>query len=346
MSTRDASAEWMPSPNFWNGRLGYTPKYIIIHGTAGGSNGSSAVYLCQPSTQASAHYVITQAGKVYQLVDEEFSAWGNGIITAGHDPWWSINTNPNLITISIEHEKPDDANATALTDAQTLASLQLVARICQRWNIPMSRADANGGITGHYSLDPVNRARCPGNYPWSDLFAYLATQQNHGDIEMLQLTDPMGRFFTQTAVDSQGNAIRWHCASTNVDVGYAHLDFMRRCGGVLGLPLTNEMSVPGLQGVAVQCYERGIAIYDPKHQNEGSNPATNIFPGSPVYLLRIDRGIGAQIIAKPLITELQAQIAQLQAQIHAMPDATVLQNKVTAYQQAMTQVQAIIAAVK
>src|SRR5690348_5238160 len=62
MSTRDEKAIWMPSPNKWDGRLGRTPRYIIIHGTAGGSNGSSATYLCQPSTQASAHYVITQTG--------------------------------------------------------------------------------------------------------------------------------------------------------------------------------------------------------------------------------------------------------------------------------------------
>jgi N-acetyl-anhydromuramyl-L-alanine amidase AmpD len=152
---RDPYATWVSSPNFWPERMGYKPRYLIIHGTAGGSNASSVGWLCNTESQASAHYVITQDGKIYQLVDEEASAWGNGIITVGHDPWWTLDTNPNLITISIEHEKPDDGNNTPLAAAQSLASFQLVSRICQRWNIPARPADQEGGITGHKPMETI-----------------------------------------------------------------------------------------------------------------------------------------------------------------------------------------------
>lgn len=342
MTTRDQCATWMPSPNKWDGRIGRKPAYIIIHGTAGGNNGSSATYLCQPSTQASAHYVITQSGRIYQLVDEEASAWGNGIIsgpagTGGdgvhHDSWWTLDTNPNLVTISIEHEKPDDQNATPLTQAQMLASFALVARICQRWNIPMRKADASGGITGHFSIDPVSRSHCPGDYPWNGLFSYLATQENEG-VEMLQLTDPMGKFFT----DKGGN--RWHCNNTNVDIAYAHLDFYRKYQGIFGLPVSGELAVDQFPGVSAQIYERAIACYDPRHQQEPANPATT---PAPVYLLRIDRGIGQQVIAKSLVTELQNQITQLKAQLAAVntTELDAIKKQLSNYQQALQKINAI-----
>jgi hypothetical protein len=53
------------------------------------------------------------------------------------------------------------------------ASFALVASIVSRWGIPRQYGDANGGITGHYSMDPVNRAFCPGTYPWQALINYI-----------------------------------------------------------------------------------------------------------------------------------------------------------------------------
>ncbi len=167
----------IPNTNFFPGRDGLKPKYIILHGTAGGA---SAIAIAQyfASTQGTAnpvssHYVIGQDGMVAQCVNEADGAYGNGVLTPGHDDFWSMAINPNLITISIEHVKPSIDNSNLLTDAQKSASFALVKHICERHGIPKQRADANGGITGHYSLDPVSRAACPGPYPWQDLFSFL-----------------------------------------------------------------------------------------------------------------------------------------------------------------------------
>jgi len=174
---------WLPNNNYFSNRNGQKPKFVILHGTAGGS---SAVGIANyfKSTEngnnpVSSHYVVDQHGVVVQCIAEVDGAYGNGILSAGHDTWWSTAINPNNITISIEHVKPDVHNETPLTPAQQAASFKLIQHICERHGIPKRRADANGGITGHYSIDPVSRSQCPGEYPWAALFAYLATTEIH-----------------------------------------------------------------------------------------------------------------------------------------------------------------------
>lgn len=307
--TVDHAAIWHPSPNFWAGRGGQKPRWIIVHGTAGGG---AVEWLCKPwndgGPEASAHYVIKQSGEIYQLVDEDDSAWGNGYLSEGHDPWWTLAINPNTQTISIEHEKPDKYNQTPLTPAQVSASYALIGRICQRWNIPTRAADASGGITGHFSIDPVNRSECPGGYPWDGLYKYL--NQTHGEAPtMLQIGQGMGQYFTDLSHDA---IKRWHCTKTNVYIIGDNLDFYRRYEGVFGLPLTNEIYLQQYPGTAIVCYERGVAAYDPKRKLD--NP-----PGAgSVYLMHIDGGIGQQLIAKPLVAALNKQIADAQNQVKSL----------------------------
>lgn len=166
-------AIWTPSPHF--GGLGDASQkhYIIIHGTGGGVAQSTINEFLNASTQKSTHYLVGRDGNIYQFVSEEEAAYGNGILEPGHDAWWSESENPNLITISIEHENPSGDNSTLLTAVQQQASFLLVADICKRWHIPMLPANASGGITGHFSIEPINRKNCPGAYPWQALWQFL-----------------------------------------------------------------------------------------------------------------------------------------------------------------------------
>lgn len=176
MSVDYMPADWIPSPYRWTGRSGYQAKWIILHGTAGGSTAQAiAAWFQNPQAQVSSHFIIGQDGYVVQCVALADSAWANGVVTTGHDPWWSSSLNPNFVTVSIEHCKPDPQNATPLTAAQEAASFTLIRFLCDTLGIPARQADANGGITGHFSIDPVNRSQCPGVYPWSDLWAFLAS---------------------------------------------------------------------------------------------------------------------------------------------------------------------------
>jgi len=163
----------MPSPHHYNGRNGYTVKWLIIHGTAGGSSAENiGAWFQNPDAQSATHYVVGRDGHIVQSVREADGAWGNGRIEAGADSWWSVN--PNYVTISIEHVKPSTDNSDVITELQKQASFNLVRDIISRNpGIRKAWATSAGGITGHYSISPISRERCPGPYPWDELFAFL-----------------------------------------------------------------------------------------------------------------------------------------------------------------------------
>jgi N-acetyl-anhydromuramyl-L-alanine amidase AmpD len=186
-TTDEEGVLWIPSP-FYSDR-GVVPRWLIIHGTAGGTTAEAiASWFQNPNAQVSAHYVVGRDGTVIQCVREGDAAWANGPISGPsgvggdgihHDTWWDNAPlwggvpNPNPVTISIEHVKPSSDNSDVLTEPQRASSFALIKHICQRNGIPMRKADASGGITGHFSIDPVNRSRCPGSYPWDALWTYL-----------------------------------------------------------------------------------------------------------------------------------------------------------------------------
>ena len=159
------NVEWFGSPNRWAGRNGYKPLAIVDHITAGLMPGCLQ-WMQNPSSKASAHYLITKDGRIIKLVKEEDTAWANGEVRL---PDWPLydNINPNLYTLSIEHESKGEA----LTEAQYQATLWLHRQLIDRWQIPID----SDHIIGHYRIDSVNRANCPGpNFPWDRLFKDLS----------------------------------------------------------------------------------------------------------------------------------------------------------------------------
>ena len=193
MGTNEPGVRSIQNTNFFLHRNGYKPRWLILHGTAGGESAQGIASYFQ-STQGtnnpvSAHYVIGQDGTVVQCCSEEDGAYANGILSNGHDAWWANEPNPNLVTISIEHVKRSTDNSDALTSAQQAVSFKLVKDICERNAIPKRFADKNGGITGHFSLDPVSRRNCPGPYPWDALWLFL---QGTGTQKGTTMTIPQG----------------------------------------------------------------------------------------------------------------------------------------------------------
>jgi|ERR1041385_2864138 N-acetyl-anhydromuramyl-L-alanine amidase AmpD len=180
------SALWMPNSNFFpdTGKK----SFLILHSTAGGSSAQGIASYFQGTQDSnnpvSSHYIVGKDGTVVQTVLEKDGAYGNGVV---NNPNWT--GNPNYYTISIEHVKSQADNSDALTPEQQSASFALIKDICQRNGIGMHDADNNTGITGHFSIDPVNRARCPGNYPWDALWNYLNSGNQE---EQVMATIPAG----------------------------------------------------------------------------------------------------------------------------------------------------------
>lgn len=290
-------AAWIPNNNFFPDAG--KKSFIILHGTAGGSSAQEIANYFQgtegTTNPVSSHYIVGQDGTVVQCVAEKDGAYGNGVV---NNPNWL--GNPNYYTISIEHVKASTDNSDALTSAQQDASFALIKDICIRNGIGMHDADNNTGITGHFSIDPINRAHCPGTFDWNALWAYL----NGGTIPMatIGLTDPtVASHFT-------GGPDVWQCKDNGFFIGYSILKFYQSFGGdalcgltYLGMPKSNEIGDPANPGVVIQKFERGSVRYDPSHLLD--NP-----PGSgPVYTIHVEQD--------PRYITLQSQISTLQGEI-------------------------------
>lgn len=171
--------EWVGTANYTPGRNGKKPLAIVDHITAGLFPGCLA-WLRNSLAKASAHYLVTKAGKIYRLVRDEDTAWANGTINKPH---WQLydGSNPNRYTLSIEHE---GLAGEALTEEQYQATLWLHKQLISKWKIPID----DNHIIGHYRLDSVNRPNCPGpGFPWQRLFNDLLNQE--GDNQMLVKLD-------------------------------------------------------------------------------------------------------------------------------------------------------------
>jgi len=246
---------FIPSPFYGSLGPNLPKRYIILHKTAGGSSAVGvAAWFQNPSAQVSAQYIVGLQGEIVQCVAEADAAWANGAITgtaaAGGiglvadgiycDPWWGA-VNPNRISIAIEHVDPSTMDADQLTQAQAQASFLLIQEICQRWAIPPRLADENGGITGHFSIDAINKQHCPGVYPWAELFAFLVGgAMTDEEKQCWQLVKPI--------VINEGAAILKDWLAR------------RRAGQHIGPPLENEHSVNGQ--THQQCCG-GLAVYNP-----------------------------------------------------------------------------------
>lgn len=169
------------SPNKYNGRNGWKPDMIVCHITEGSYNGAIS-WLCNPASKASAHYVVAKDGRVTQLVDLRDGAWCNGTSTNstsnvyyGKSTLKAVRdrkTNANYYTISIEHEGRWAENKGKLTDAQKVATIELIKHIKREVktifgiDMPIDRAH----IVGHYEVSPISKPNCPGgNFQFDEI---------------------------------------------------------------------------------------------------------------------------------------------------------------------------------
>lgn len=295
-------AVWMPNSNYFpdTGKK----SFLILHSTAGGNSAQEIAKYFQGTegtgNPVSSHYIVGQDGTVVQCIAEKDGAYAQGVVNS--DNW---SGNPNLYTISIEHVKSSNDNSEPLTPAQRAASFALIKDICQRNGIGMHDADDTTGITGHFAIDPVNRARCPGSFDWDALWAYLGNGETT-TMASIDITTPgVSNYF-------EGSGDVWKCKKNNFLVGHGILGFYKKFGGdalcgitYLGLPTSNETVVLGPKGTTIgvvyQRFERGVVVYDPRHQVD--NPPQS----GDCYLLHLDNYPGQD----PRIADLQKQIAAL-----------------------------------
>ncbi len=110
--------------------------------------------LCDAEAEVSAHYLISETGKIWQLVDEDMRAWHAG---AGQ---WGDVTDVNSRSIGIELANTSDH---PFPEPQMAALERLLAAIKARWAIPPER------VIGHSDM-AIGRKTDPGlRFDWRRL---------------------------------------------------------------------------------------------------------------------------------------------------------------------------------
>ena len=211
------------SPNHYNGRNGWKPDMIVCHITDG-SYGGAVSWLCNPGAQASAHFVVSRAGQVTQLVNLTDAAWCNGTsVTTGHAYHYSASTlplvrqratNANYYTISIEHEGMYNQTHGALTAAQQATTVELIKHIrseVQRLygiTIPTDRQH----IVGHCEISPREKPSCPGEcFPWTEILCQVQGTQSKPPLHIKYAPDSAVTVSdtTQTVTLQQGKSYQF-----------------------------------------------------------------------------------------------------------------------------------------
>ncbi len=143
-----------PSPNFGPRRNGLRPEFIVLHYTAMDSAEDALERLCDPIPEVSAHYLICEQGRVFQLVQEEKRAWHAG---AGS---WRGAEDMNSRSIGIELANRGNH---PFSDPQMHALELLLPQIMTRWDISAS------GVIGHSDMAPGRKVDPGPRFDWRRL---------------------------------------------------------------------------------------------------------------------------------------------------------------------------------
>jgi N-acetylmuramoyl-L-alanine amidase len=110
--------------------------------------------LCDPAHEVSAHYLISEHGAVFALVEEGMRAWHAG---AGR---WGAVSDVNSRSIGIELANPGDA---PFPSAQMRACEGLLRAVMARHHIAPAR------VIGHSDMAPGRKADPGGRFDWRRL---------------------------------------------------------------------------------------------------------------------------------------------------------------------------------
>ncbi|MFB9076855.1 N-acetylmuramoyl-L-alanine amidase [Flavobacterium procerum] len=144
------STEWIGTVNF-NLRK---PSFVIIHHTAQDSLQQTINTFTKTRTQVSSHYVISENGKVVQMLNDYLRAWHAGNST------WGKNTDLNSSSIGIEL---DNNGFKPFTEAQISSLVALLSKLKKDYNIPTQN------FLGHADIAPGRKQDPSALFPWKTL---------------------------------------------------------------------------------------------------------------------------------------------------------------------------------
>jgi len=262
---RYAVATWQASPNHSDGHSGR--KAVVLHIAQGNYQGSITYMV---GAGVSSHFMIGRVGQTSQMVEVDDSAWGNGLLWADRasqlpkgykwqgpgwycphkrkvTPGWQDITprvNPNLQTISVEHE---GFSGEVQPGAQRTALVRLLVWIGQQFPELLPWVPGRTLIR-HADIDPIDKGFCPGR--GFDLVAIAAEANQLASITTTTPpVEPWVRSWERLGV-----------ALPTDQVGWAIPQLYKTNALVLGACLEPESYFAG-GALSLAVFERGLIYY-------------------------------------------------------------------------------------
>lgn len=139
-----------PSPNQSPRKEGSVVSAIILHADAGKTEQGTITHIqtkhADPKKNVSYHYLIGRDGRVFQFVDEDRKAWHAGIS--------ELDGVPDCNQFSIGVSFANDQLGEHFTPAQIDTGVDLVADICRRRGIKVSRIAEHSQVSPNRKVDP------------------------------------------------------------------------------------------------------------------------------------------------------------------------------------------------
>ncbi len=147
-----------PSPNWDERALPVT--MVVLHYTEMECDAALA-RLCDAEAKVSAHYFISEAGEVVQLVDETKRAWHAGA------SYWRGHKDVNSASVGIELDHPGHGlGYREFAEAQIEALIPLLHAIVHRHDVPRAN------VVGHSDVAPARKVDPGELFPWDRLASY------------------------------------------------------------------------------------------------------------------------------------------------------------------------------
>ena len=147
------------SPNF-NIRKSRRLLFIIIHYTAIESYKKAIKHLCNPENKVSCHFLISQKGNIYNLVDENKRAWHAG------DAYWKKYIDINSLSLGIELDYSENKENNTFSKKMINSLFLLLEELKNKYSIK------SNNILGHSDIAPYRKIDPGPKFPWYKMDDY------------------------------------------------------------------------------------------------------------------------------------------------------------------------------
>lgn len=151
---RNPAEQTMATASPWVGTINFNlrkPNLVVLHHTAQGGCDTTLRTFTLQRTQVSAHYVVCREGIVHHMLNDYLRAWH-----AGAGRWGNIqDVNSSSIGIEI-----DNNGTEPFSEAQIVATLQLLDTLKKKYNIPAAN------FIGHADVAPTRKNDPSVLFPW------------------------------------------------------------------------------------------------------------------------------------------------------------------------------------